>query len=471
MNEITLAEIRENMIAKDTFEFTLDYPIYREVIQWEAFTNYVAKLLEHYHPELEDSLTKGYRKEYGYSLSAFEDLLRREWRLMKSTPINFLLRKVIYNVQGIMADKKTSMRITKAFRKAIHKLSDREISERYPYDNRLLQQITEAWKEVNSSKIVANGLHFEFAPFDPENGPKYYNNESSCIWGSPPYSNAQFILVNNKAYAIRAWDISHITDKFDTCDARSWAFLTENGIVITNVYGKSEYISTHLIDFLNVAHTRGTIAGAFSPIDSSGTYLIPKKESLKMLSLNSHYDPSFEAYREGPCCYHCDEFVGEYDGIYIEAIGDIVCDNCLSEYYTRCSFSEEYYPDDEIVEVVANENGYRAYIYEGHMNNYDVYYCTLCEDAYHLNYLISTEDGEVYCEDCFASSCNCAECGEAFLKEDLEKVGDEEYLCPDCHSTRFFKCEDCKCYTDLDYVRYVDSSELCPFCAEERKDE
>ena len=120
-------------------------------------------------------------------------------------------------------------------------------------------------------------------------------------------------------------------------------------------------------------------------------------------------------------CEKCGEIICIDCKTYIN--DEVICDNCLNEYYTFSEIEDRYIDDDE-VETCECCNGIFSY------GNY---------------YRIETEDGSVFCsEDCAISAdyVVCYECNE-WHKSDETTEHKGEYYCEDCMAEKLEdECEE-----------------------------
>lgn len=133
-------------------------------------------------------------------------------------------------------------------------------------------------------------------------------------------------------------------------------------------------------------------------------------------------------------CDSCDGYVCDICGgccnedDMTEIGGQMVCRNCLDEYYTLCDFCGNYVSNDEVRRTY--DTG--EYICpECYMNSNEVLRCDHCGD-YYIARNITEIDGENVCRDCIDGvTCACEQCGEVHLNGNMSLVNDR-WLCDDC---------------------------------------
>jgi len=71
--------------------------------------------------------------------------------------------------------------------------------------------------------------------------------------------------------------------------------------------------------------------------------------------------------------------------------------------------------------------------------------CCNCQDLWHENNIITDNDNNIWCEDCYNEHfSDCAQCGETCYNEDMIWIDStREHVCENCFNELYFTCEDC----------------------------
>ena len=164
-------------------------------------------------------------------------------------------------------------------------------------------------------------------------------------------------------------------------------------------------------------------------------------------------------------CSICGEVIanGEYEEV---KSGDIVCQSCLDDHYTKCDECGEYVPTDEITITGDGDS--------------------VCETCLQNNYVLCDECGEYYreeetvyisnysttvCDSCCDRVYSvCTECGEYVHDDDVYRNDDGEAYCESCYDDNYYHCSDCGCEVFRDDVYWVHDEPYCECCASEHEE-
>lgn len=129
----------------------------------------------------------------------------------------------------------------------------------------------------------------------------------------------------------------------------------------------------------------------------------------------------------------------EDDGWAEVANGEIVCQDCLDENYTKCYACGEYVRSYDGADVYHGHSrgGDRFVCDECLENDSDYYYCEHCE-SYHYRIFdnpIETRDSQIICTSCYEDYYRtCNECGEVYHEDEGEWGDDDQWHCNNCMS-------------------------------------
>jgi hypothetical protein len=94
-------------------------------------------------------------------------------------------------------------------------------------------------------------------------------------------------------------------------------------------------------------------------------------------------------------CSCCDRYISGRNTTVVDA--ETICNTCFNEYYSFCDSCQEYHHNDDMTQTK-----YDGYICQSCLDD-NYCYCQSCDEyvAIGNDNLIQTEDGNIYCSDCF----------------------------------------------------------------------
>lgn len=134
-------------------------------------------------------------------------------------------------------------------------------------------------------------------------------------------------------------------------------------------------------------------------------------------------------------CYECGE-VHRKDDLTETADDNLVCEQCLDEYYSWCEHCEQWHHTDDFVKmhtaVWGTDNPY--YVCEDCADEIG-YQCHDCGEWYEEDQCRLGADDEWYCDSCWDNHfTTCDECGETIWQSDsYYDEGGDRVLCSSCY--------------------------------------
>lgn len=145
-----------------------------------------------------------------------------------------------------------------------------------------------------------------------------------------------------------------------------------------------------------------------------------------------------------------------------------VCESCRDNYYSWCSYCEEWHHDDDMTYVDEINESVCEDCLE---RNFD--YCEHCDEYHSHDNMLETCDGDMICERCAENEgyVYCEECGR--YSNDVREVhmmnGTTQFLCEECREEiSSQECEECGEEWEGDAL---DGECLCPHCHEEHEED
>jgi hypothetical protein len=363
----------------------------------------------------------------------------------------------IMNEADLLRDKQTSMKVGKFLNKHVNKLLKAS-----GYDLLTEPQIAKLANIWRSQVNDAPELHFA------EQTRKaiatiYENGPSSCMAHDRDDYETEGVHPT-EVYATEDIKLAYIK-RDNRIVARALINLISNKY--TRIYGDVDNMS-------NVLQAAGYFAGDLTGcrllklITNSGQPIMPYLDGNRAIydhssdywvvgNVDSAQCYEFEAEQtnglgedSGERCHCCENHYDEYDMVYVEDSGELLCQDCLSDHYIYSEYDDRYVAHDDAVEVVGH--GYMS-----QSNNYIVE----CNGSYYLEDEASEHDiveidGDYY----HINDCVYSEYHEDWL------VADDAIYCPenDDHVAVGYEVE----INGINYINHSD--EAIEAAAEELKE-
>lgn len=245
-----------------------------------------------------------------------------------------------------------------------------------------------------------------------------YYHEDSCYWGS--FASSRDLIEHNLGGAIRIYDVES-----GEIISRSW-FLPysgddlTNGFIMFNTYGSGDLDHSRTVADLVVATLGANLQETSLYLDYDGDDLIYlnsrttffigavwDKYNKPRANVALDVPDEFKYGNRGEYCEQCETYGhNEDDMYYVEHLGYSICDYCLRRDFTWVERSDDYLPNDEVIEI--RYNGYWTYF---DINDDDLividgehYHMDDCIEDVHGNYYapgdtdswVELDSGEIY---------------------------------------------------------------------------
>jgi hypothetical protein len=158
-------------------------------------------------------------------------------------------------------------------------------------------------------------------------------------------------------------------------------------------------------------------------------------------------------------CYAC-ECTERDEDLYEGPDGNMYCEDCFYDRFTRCEACGEYVNNED------SHEGPDGNMYCETCFNERFTSCEACGEYVNNEDSHEGPDGNMYCEDCFYDRfTRCEACEEYFDNEDLHEGPDGNMYCEDCFNEKFSRCEACVEYFDNeDLQEGPDGNMYCEDC-------